>query len=359
MSERPGGLEPAQPWRARAQVVGGAPPTGVDGKVEVAVVLPTPDGLFRHRRIVCSSKDLAAGMPDLLFDPEPDPALLRARAASRVRTLRDQAFDTFEAALESAQTADPPADPGAWMDAGEFHWEVVDDGSAIGSGPEDQDFELLGVVIGIMVGMSAASLWMFAAFWVDDRLGLNTPEGTDSMWDNVLGFFGIVIGFWLTWRLAVGVPALLAGLIRPIRLRPEPWTVCQYAADRHDLNASSDAPPVPQTVRVAARTRNVFLAGWLTCGVIWVVAGAVAQVVAGAAGLVAFCLATGLVMCAVGVRGHQRGLVADPGGITIRNFLRHVRIPWGELRWVQLPAELRRTGCIRGHGFRRPPAHVQ
>jgi hypothetical protein len=36
----------------------------------------------------------------------------------------------------------------------------------------------------------------------------------------------------------------------------------------------------------------------------------------------------------VGVIGHQRRLVAGPTGVTIRNSVRRVSIPWGELRSI-------------------------
>lgn len=332
----PNGLEPTQPWRARAQVVSARPGTRLEGDVEVAVVMRVPSGGFVHRRVVCNSKDLAPGMPDLLFDPDPDPALLRARAPSRVRTVRDRTFDTFDEAVASAEAGEPPANPDAWVDQEVLRWEVVDAGSAVGSGAEDQDLELLGVVIGCMVGMSVAWLWMLGAFWVDDRLGLNTPAGRDSVADNIFGFFACVGGVVVTWWLAYHVPALLARPIRPIRLRPEPPTDTLYAPGGPDLHDSPGVPAVPIALRVTARTRNVVLAGWLGCGAAWIVAGLVAHVVEGEAGLTAFCIATGLVLGAVGGRGFRRRLVADTAGITIHNFLRRVSIPWGELRSVDV-----------------------
>jgi hypothetical protein len=265
----------------------------VAGEVEVAVVMGAPGGRFTHRRIVCRSKDLASVTPGLLFDPDPDPGLLRTRAPSRARTVQDWTFDTFDEAVEAAQAGDPPASPNAWMDQEAFRWEVVDDGSAVWSGPEDRELELLGVVIGCMVGMSVAWLWMSAAFWLDVRLGLNTPQGQNSVADNVFGFFALVGGIGLIWLASYGVPALLARLVRPIRLRPEPPTKIRYASLGQDVQDVPRTSPVPQLLRVTARTRNVFLAGWLTCGVIWVVAGVVAHVVEGVAGVTAFCLATG------------------------------------------------------------------
>lgn len=89
-------------------MVSAQPRAQVHGDVEVAVVLPAPGGTFLHRRVVGSSRVLAAVMPEVLFEPEPDPALLRARAPSRVRTVRDLTFGTFQEALESAHCGDPP-----------------------------------------------------------------------------------------------------------------------------------------------------------------------------------------------------------------------------------------------------------
>jgi hypothetical protein len=248
--------------------------------------------------------------------------------------VQDWTFDTFDEAVESAQAGDPPASPNAWMDQEAFRWEVVDDGSAVWSGFEDHDLELLGVVIGCMVGALVGWLWMSAAFWLDGWLGLNTPQGQNSVADNVFGFFALVGGIGLIWLASYGVPTLLARLVRPIRLRPEPPTRIQYAPRGPDLHDSAGAPPAPGLLRVTARTRNVFLAGWLTCGVAWVVAGVVAHTVEGVAGLTAFCLTTGLALGAVGVLGHQRRLVAGPAGVTIRNFVRRVSIPWGELQSI-------------------------
>ena len=90
------------------------------GEVEIAAVMRAPNGEFIHRRIVCSSTDTARGLPYLLFDPDPDPGLLRARAPSKVRKLRDRTFDTFDEALEAAHAEDPAADPDAWLDQDEF-----------------------------------------------------------------------------------------------------------------------------------------------------------------------------------------------------------------------------------------------
>jgi hypothetical protein len=294
-----------------------------------------PGGRFTHRRVVCRSRDLTSVTPGLLFDPHPDPELLRTREPSRARTLQEWTFDTFDEALESAQAGDPPANPNAWIDHEAFCWEAVDDGSPVWSGPEDQDLELLGVLIGCMVGFMVGWLWMSAAFWLDARLGLNTPQGQNSLADNVFGFFALVGGIGLIWLASYGVPALLARLVRPIRLRLEPPTTIEYASRGPDLQDSSSASPVPQLVRVTARTRNVFLAGWLTCGVTWLVAGVVAHIMSGLAGLTAFCLATGVALAVVSVLGHQRSLIAGPGGVTIRNFVRRTSIPWGELRTVE------------------------
>jgi hypothetical protein len=332
MEERlPGQLEPARPWDAMVQLVGERPRGRVDDVVEVAVVMRVPGGRFLHRRVVGRPKDLAAGMPGVLFDPVPDPALLRARARSRVRTVHDRAFDTLDDALESAVAADPPADPDAWVDQEAFRWEVVDDGS----GAEDHDLEVLGVLIGIMTGWVVAASWMLGAFWLDDHLGLSTPAGRNSWVDNVFGFVAIVGGFGFTWWMCVAVPAFLARLVLPISLRAQPPTVRQYPPAAPDSDDTPGTLPVPTRVSVTARTANVLVAGWLTCGAVWAVAGVVTWGVEGPGGLTAFFLGTGSVLGVVGVLASRRRLVADPAGVTIVNYARRVRVPWGELRSVE------------------------
>jgi len=316
-------------------VVGEGRSARVDDVVEVAVVMRVPGGRFLHRRVVGRPTDLAAGMPGVLFDPEPDPTLLQARSPSRRRTMRDRTFDTLDEALESAVAADPPADPDAWMDQEAFRWEAVDDGSADAAGAEDHDLEVLGVLIGLMAGWVVAAVWMFTAFWLDDRLGLSTPAGRNSWADNAFGVVAIVGGFGLTGWMCFAVPAFLARLVLPIRLRAEPPTVRQYPPGATDRDDASGTLPVPTRVSVTARTANVFLAGWLTCGAAWVVAAVVTQAMDGPGGLMAFCLGTGLVLGVVGVLGSRRRLVADPAGVTIVNFARRVTIPWGELRSVE------------------------
>jgi hypothetical protein len=65
------------------------------------------------------------------------------------------------------------------------------------------------------------------------------------------------------------------------------------------------------------------------------VAGVVTWGVEGPGGLTAFFLGTGSVLGVVGVLASRRRLVADPAGVTIVNYARRVRVPWGELRSVE------------------------
>jgi hypothetical protein len=88
----------------------------------------------------------------------------------------------------------------------------------------------------------------------------------------------------------------------------------------------------PQMLTVTARTRYLWLLGWLGGAAFWVAFAVIAS--DGEVAVAAIFVAAGLAHLGVAVRGFQRRIVADPNGITIHNFFRRVIIPWDQLWWI-------------------------
>jgi hypothetical protein len=88
--------------------------------VEVVVVLQAARDAFTHRRIRCLASDLDAGP---LFVSSSKTAA-EGGAPSQPRWVRDEDFDTFDAAVLSAETVRPQANPREWQTPDAFEKRI-------------------------------------------------------------------------------------------------------------------------------------------------------------------------------------------------------------------------------------------
>jgi hypothetical protein len=240
-------------------------------------------------------------------------------------------------ALRVAYTNSPPADAPGGADHDGSGSEALQVGSANASdGPEDGDLELMFLVLGFTVALAVGAALFSAASWLASWLYLNVPATRDSSAGSAVVPLVWVVTATLVVASAILVPVYLWRRSRPTRLKPEPPTALRYASPRPDTLDSGETGPVPLALRVTARTRILFLAGWLGCGIVWAAAGVVAQIVVGLVALTSSCIATAFVLALVGALGFQRRLDADADGVAVRNFVRRRTIPWEELRSIEV-----------------------
>ena len=295
-------LEPLNPWPALAQVVRVQRSAMGVTEAEIAAVMRAPNGRFMYRLIRCSSSDLAAGLPHLLFDPDFDRGLLRARQPSRVRTVRDMDFATRDEALAAAQGDDPPAHPGGWMNADQFRQETEE--------PTPPVRNLLAESLltdGAVEGLADLDL---IASW--HQLGQDRGHRVP----------GIEEGYQQLTREMRRRELLTTGGSGPQLVLTTVPSV-EARSPRHYV-----ATPVLAGLAVLP-----FFMAWdvLTNGD--------RQVDALLIAILVFCCSLGLVAGWCAVRANFQGLRADAHGIVIDNLFARYRIPWDTIEDIQLVGE--------------------
>lgn len=139
--------------------------------VEVAIIMRTSDGRFRHRRMGCARNDLESGLP-FLFNRYPD--MLAHGGRPRVeRLVRDQDFDTFDEALRATQLQDRPADPDQWMLGGMGEQPLYPQPSLTGPDQPRNLRTAERLAVGL-ISVSVFALSLYAGFRFGPWLGSST-----------------------------------------------------------------------------------------------------------------------------------------------------------------------------------------
>ena len=148
------GMTSREPMQGKAQVVHVDTNPLESADVEIAIVIPTTAGIYRHRRVRCRGSDLPTVVA-YLFDPDAA-AVITAAGPSDHWLVQDQDFDTADEAVLAAQHLDPPAELGGWLDEAAFRSKVQDLELWRSVRPEAERLGVPGrIVVGVFFGASS------------------------------------------------------------------------------------------------------------------------------------------------------------------------------------------------------------
>lgn len=135
---------PPEPWKDKAQVVDVRRSRFEPAMLEVAVLMKDSDGMYVHRRVRCTARDLDTYF---LFDPDPGKAAER-NVSGGLRWVEDHRYETEAAARRAAEEQSPAAKPSKWAERFAFSLSLSDhDGVTRRFAPEAADLRPLQTVL--------------------------------------------------------------------------------------------------------------------------------------------------------------------------------------------------------------------
>lgn len=312
--------------------------------LDLAVVMRTPTGEFRLRRLSLVASDLPGALPHL-FDADPD---VLARGGTPVNPCQvvDHAYDSAEEAMAAAYGQQPPADPHDWVDGADFCLSVEDDPEfAELLKPGAERIGGLGTVAVGLGGLAVAAAVTYAGYRLNVWVGLDTPERKGTLPDTVF----TIIAFALAGVLALRSGRRLARLLarrnlakataqgwmpsaEPDEVQREVGAMSDDNADPRRLSGRADTPA---TLVERPRVRLFWCAGALVLAAFGAVMGIAARDELGDGGALAF-VGAAIVLTLLGVACLRWSIVADESGVTVTNLFRRHRIPWPDLEDVRL-----------------------
>jgi hypothetical protein len=206
--------------------------------VEVAVVLQAAHEGFTHRRIRCPGSDLDRWS---MFVSSTTTAA-EGGAPSQPRWVQDEDFDTFDAAVASAETVRPQANPGDWQTPGAFENRVMSERFLRRLQPVAADLNW------------AQALAAIAAYWICAGLaGLAAAVGAKMLleaapWENVEGMAELAV-----FTALIVVPVAIVG-VHLVGILPD--LVLRDLFSRHNLDVAingTEARSLAEEVRDGVR----------------------------------------------------------------------------------------------------------